>query len=174
MLCNFWWGPNLKIKDVLGKSCQSIQQAKEGWPWQTFTNRILSSSNPFLTCAIFVAWNSLETETSFCKIFSGWRELRHPCSIFRSGRLRDAGKYAGLALSMRAFPAWFLRMNGTWQFSIAHCSYIRLKIFPINHESYFYGVVCLPNHLVRWISNKKNVIHSVWGFSNQPNVVTKD
>jgi len=31
----FWWGPNLKIKDVICTSCRSIQEAKKGWTWQT-------------------------------------------------------------------------------------------------------------------------------------------
>ena len=45
---------------------------------------------------------------------SGWKEMRHLCGILLwLGRLRDVGRYEGLAPSMWAFPAWFWRMSGT-------------------------------------------------------------
>ena len=44
---------------------------------------------------------------------SGWKEMRHLCGILWLGRLRDVGRYEGLAPSMWAFPAWFGRMSGT-------------------------------------------------------------
>ena len=74
----------------------------------------LENRSPFLTCAIYVVWNCLETGPILVVFFSAsGKEMRHLCGIFWLGWFMDVGRYEGVAPSMWAFPAWFWRMSGS-------------------------------------------------------------
>jgi len=66
----------------------------------------LENRSPFLTCAIYVVWNCLETGPILVVFFSAsGKEMRHLCGIFWLGWFMDVGRYEGVAPSMWAFPA---------------------------------------------------------------------
>jgi len=103
----------------------------------TLTNRSLSLSSPFLTCAIFVVWNSLETRRIFGKYFF----LRVKGDAPSMWPVEGCRGYVGVP-SLIFASEWDVAIFH----SIQHLYPMKpLVIFPISlHKSHVYALVWLP------------------------------
>jgi hypothetical protein len=133
-------GPNLKIQNVLCTFCPSIQQAKEGWTWQT-----LLKKRGFGTPIIFE--NLPFKGENYCLLAIGF--LKKNRSLIKKTLANRPLCATNLQLHM-VIPAFFFPLLITWKITRGE------KMFEVVAASLVHHVGCTPCGLTKIILKPKN------------------